>query len=87
MIVTGASVEDIAVIVRAVSATRYSGNVEIRDISDKSSSRTVRSRTATLAVQARKGREVTTPVAPAHTGCAAQVSSRAGTSIWRASPR
>jgi hypothetical protein len=42
MIVTGASVEDIAVIVRAVSATRYNGNVEIRDISDKSSSRTVR---------------------------------------------
>jgi hypothetical protein len=42
MIVTGASVEDIAVIVRAVSATRYNGNVEIRDISDKSSRRTVR---------------------------------------------
>ena len=42
MIVTGASVEDVELIVRAVSQTKYDGNVEIRDISDKSSRRTVR---------------------------------------------
>ena len=42
MIVTGASTEDVALIVRAVSETKYDGNVEIREISDKSSSRTVR---------------------------------------------
>jgi hypothetical protein len=42
MIVTGASREEVEVVVRAVSATKYDGNVEIRDISDKSSRKTIR---------------------------------------------